>query len=271
MNTHRTLLTAAALLVSQAASAADFTSTYVGGTRNWSDPASWTTPGAPAGTFPNNGSPSPTTTFDAVQSSGTLTVDVPITIQALTLNNGTNRGAGSLLTLNDTFSWNGGTIDGTGTIQVGGSILLAGGTKSLAARTISLGGNSNWSSGDMSADSGAQIINEADKTFTTSFDGKCDQTTVTASAFVNNGIFTKSGAGGAMPIATGQCASGIFYIVDALDIAQQGYPVTITYPEDGVSFGIEATGVIKGGKNNAEAKQFVDWAASKKFAEFIKM
>lgn len=60
-----------------------------------------------------------------------------------------------------------------------------------------------------------------------------------------------------------------FYIVDALDIAQQGYPVTITYPEDGVSFGIEATGVIKGGKNNAEAKQFVDWAASKKFAEFI--
>ena len=82
-------------------------------------------------------------------------------------------------------------------------------------------------------------------------------------------MYTKSGAGGAMPIATGQCASGIFYIVDALDIQQQGYPVTITYPEDGVSFGIEATGVVKGGKNNVEAKKFVDWATSKKFAEFI--
>lgn len=82
-------------------------------------------------------------------------------------------------------------------------------------------------------------------------------------------MYTKSGAGGAMPIATGQCASGIFYIVDALDIQQQGYPVTITYPEDGVSFGIEATGVVKGGKNNTEAKKFVDWATSKKFAEFI--
>ena len=82
-------------------------------------------------------------------------------------------------------------------------------------------------------------------------------------------MYTKSGAGGAMPIATGQCAAGIFYIVDALDIQQQGYPVTITYPEDGTSFGIEATGVIKGGKNNAEAKQFVDWVTSKKFAEFI--
>ena len=82
-------------------------------------------------------------------------------------------------------------------------------------------------------------------------------------------MYTKSGAGGAMPIATGLCAAGIFYIVDALDIQQQGYPVTITYPEDGVSFGIEATGVVKGGKNNAEAKKFVDWATSKKFAEFI--
>ena len=82
-------------------------------------------------------------------------------------------------------------------------------------------------------------------------------------------MYTKSGAGGAMPIATGQCASGIFYIVDALDIQQQGYPVTITYPKDGVSYGIEATGVVKGGKNNAAAKKFVDWAASKKFAEFI--
>ena len=82
-------------------------------------------------------------------------------------------------------------------------------------------------------------------------------------------MYTKSGAGGAMPIATGQCASGIFYIVDALDIQQQGYPVTITYPSDGVSYGIEATGVVKGGKNNAAAKKFVDWAASKRFAEFI--
>lgn len=82
-------------------------------------------------------------------------------------------------------------------------------------------------------------------------------------------LYTKSGAGGAMPVATGQCASGIFYIVDALDIAQQGYPVTISYPQDGVSFGIEATGIIKGAKNLDAAQKFVDWATSKKFAEFI--
>lgn len=82
-------------------------------------------------------------------------------------------------------------------------------------------------------------------------------------------MYTKSGAGGAMPIATGQCGSGIFYIVDALDIQQQGYPVVITYPKDGVSYGIEATGIVKNAKNMDAAKKFVDWAASKKFADFI--
>ena len=37
-------------------------------------------------------------------------------------------------------------------------------------------------------------------------------------------MYTKSGAGGAMPIATGQCGSGIFYIVDALDISSKATP-----------------------------------------------
>lgn len=86
---------------------------------------------------------------------------------------------------------------------------------------------------------------------------------------VNVQMYTKSGAGGAMPIATGQCASGIFYIVDALDIQQQGYPVVISYPENGVSFGVDAFGLIKGCKNSEDAKVFIDWMASKRLAEFI--
>ncbi len=82
-------------------------------------------------------------------------------------------------------------------------------------------------------------------------------------------MYTKSGAGGAMPIATGQCASGIFYIVDALDIQQQGYPVTITYPKDGVTYGIDANGIVKGCKNIEAAQILMDWLAGKRFAEFI--
>ena len=82
-------------------------------------------------------------------------------------------------------------------------------------------------------------------------------------------LYTKSGAGGAMPIAQGQAASGIFYLVDALDIQQQGYPVIITYPKEGVTFGIEATGMIAGAKNPQEAKKFIDWATSPKLGQFF--
>jgi iron(III) transport system substrate-binding protein len=82
-------------------------------------------------------------------------------------------------------------------------------------------------------------------------------------------MYTKSGAGGAMPVATGQAASGIFYIVDALDIQQQGHPVVISYPKEGVSFGIEATGVLKGARNLENAKKFMDWASSKTFAQLL--
>ena len=82
-------------------------------------------------------------------------------------------------------------------------------------------------------------------------------------------MYTKSGAGGAMPVATGQAASGIFYIVDALDIQQQGYPVVISYPKEGVSYGIEATGILTGAKNMENAKKFMDWASSKTFAQLL--
>ncbi len=82
-------------------------------------------------------------------------------------------------------------------------------------------------------------------------------------------MYTKSGAGGAMPIATGQAASGIFYIVDALEIQQQGHDVVLSYPSEGVSYGIEATGILKGAKNPENAKKFMDWASSKTFAQLL--
>lgn len=82
-------------------------------------------------------------------------------------------------------------------------------------------------------------------------------------------MYTKSGAGGALPVASGQAASGIFYIVDALDIQQQGYPVVLSYPSEGVSYGVEAVGMLKGAKHPEEAAKFVDWATSKDFAQLL--
>jgi len=82
-------------------------------------------------------------------------------------------------------------------------------------------------------------------------------------------LYTKSGQGGAIPIASGQAASGIFYLVDALDIQQQGYPVVITYPKEGTTYGIECIGMLKGSKNPDAAKQFMDWATSVDLADVM--
>lgn len=82
-------------------------------------------------------------------------------------------------------------------------------------------------------------------------------------------LYTKSGQGGAMPIANGQAASGIFYLVDALDIQQQGYPVVISSPKEGTTYGLDAEGILAGAKNLESAKKFMDWAGSPRFAQLM--
>lgn len=82
-------------------------------------------------------------------------------------------------------------------------------------------------------------------------------------------LYTKGGAGGAMPIATGQASSGVFYIVDALDIQQQGYDLSVSYPVEGVTYGIEGSGIVKGAKNLGAAKVLMDWASSKRLGEVM--
>lgn len=82
-------------------------------------------------------------------------------------------------------------------------------------------------------------------------------------------LYTKSGQGGAMPVATGQAASGIFYLPDALDIQQQGYPVVVTYPKDGTTYGVVGVAIIKGTPNIAAAQKFVDWVASVELANLL--
>ena len=74
--------------------------------------------------------------------------------------------------------------------------------------------------------------------------------------------YTKSGAGGALPIARGQAAGGIFFLVDALEMQQTGYDIVISYPAEGVAYGVEAMGLVKNGKNPELARRFLDWAAS---------
>jgi len=80
----------------------------------------------------------------------------------------------------------------------------------------------------------------------------------------NVAVYTEHGAGGAIPIATGQAATGTYFIVDALDIQDKGYPVVITFPREGTSDTVEAIALIKGAKHPDQAKRLIDWAVSDK-------
>lgn len=82
-------------------------------------------------------------------------------------------------------------------------------------------------------------------------------------------LYTKSGAGGALPVANGQAASGIFYIVDALDILHQGYPLEISYPKEGVTYGVEASALLANSKHPEAAKKLLNWASTKKLGEVM--
>lgn len=82
-------------------------------------------------------------------------------------------------------------------------------------------------------------------------------------------MYTKSGAWPAMRVGEGLAAAAIVYLPDALDIKQLGYPVSISYPKEGVTVGIETVAVVKGAKNKKEAEAFMEWASSPKFAHFI--
>lgn len=72
-------------------------------------------------------------------------------------------------------------------------------------------------------------------------------------------VYTKSGGGGTVPVATRQAASGVFFLVDSIETAQRGYDVTISFPREGSIASIEAMALVKNGPNQHLAKQFMDW------------
>ena len=88
---------------------------------------------------------------------------------------------------------------------------------------------------------------------------------------LNNNVqlYTKSGGGGLMPIGTGQSAGGIFYLVDALKTQQEGYPIEISFPKEGVTYSPEGSGIVAGAKNINAAKALMDWASTKRLGDIM--
>jgi len=76
--------------------------------------------------------------------------------------------------------------------------------------------------------------------------------------------WTKGGSANAQFIGIGEVGTGLAFAQDLLPLKEEGYPLKITYPEDGVSVAVEGAAKIKGGpeKERENAKEFMKWINS---------
>ena len=79
----------------------------------------------------------------------------------------------------------------------------------------------------------------------------------------NMGQYIKSGSKPAKLTAAGEYAVGCSFAFVYTSLKKKGFPVALVLPEEGVGFELEANALLKGAKNEAAAKKFLDWAISK--------
>ena len=76
--------------------------------------------------------------------------------------------------------------------------------------------------------------------------------------------YTSSGTGPAQGVSTGACAIGIQFTPAFFEAIDNGFPLEVVYPSEGVWFENPAVSVLKGAKNLAAAQALVDWLTSAK-------
>ena len=67
--------------------------------------------------------------------------------------------------------------------------------------------------------------------------------------------------------ATGESLIGISYAAPGVKLINEGAPISIILPSEGLGWEIEALAIIKGARNLADAKAMADWISSREAAE----
>ena len=78
----------------------------------------------------------------------------------------------------------------------------------------------------------------------------------------NMAEYTKSGSKPCKDAAAGERGIGISFEYVAQAMKKQGSPVEMVIPKEGAGYEMEANALTRKAKNNAAAKQFLDWAIS---------
>lgn len=78
--------------------------------------------------------------------------------------------------------------------------------------------------------------------------------------------YTRSGNAPNPATGLGEVAVGIGYAHDQVTVVQEGYPVNITFPQEGTGYEVASISLIKGGKQMENAKKLYDWALTERAA-----
>src|SRR5438128_1643034 len=74
---------------------------------------------------------------------------------------------------------------------------------------------------------------------------------------------TKSGRAPGRMAASGETPIGVALAYEVEVAKKQGAPIDVIYPTDGIAWTFESNALVRGAKNPANARRFLDWAVSK--------
>ncbi len=74
--------------------------------------------------------------------------------------------------------------------------------------------------------------------------------------------YTQSGTAPSGALGVGETAIAIQFTPGFLKLVDQGFPVQVVFPSEGVGYEVAAMSILKGATHLAEARQLVDWMTS---------
>jgi iron(III) transport system substrate-binding protein len=75
----------------------------------------------------------------------------------------------------------------------------------------------------------------------------------------NVNAYTRSGAAPMQAVARGETALAASFNMETASMAQAGFPIEMVYPSEGTSYEVACLSIIRGARNVAQARRFVDW------------
>lgn len=79
--------------------------------------------------------------------------------------------------------------------------------------------------------------------------------------------YTHSGSKPCKMAASGETSIGVSFAFRGARLKEQGAPLELVFPEEGLGWEVEATGIVKGTSKLDAAKTLVDWSISRKAME----